>query len=80
MRRFKLWSNVTFGYAPPVGPALALPYKHKVGLDDFELIKVLGKGAFGKVWKVRRKGHAEFYAMKVCGVCLAPKERASSYT
>eukprot|EP00668_Euglena_longa_P000896 GGOE01001082.1.p1 GENE.GGOE01001082.1~~GGOE01001082.1.p1 ORF type:complete len:458 (-),score=84.65 GGOE01001082.1:218-1468(-) len=52
--------------SPPGTPTVpAPPYKFKVGLDDFELIKVLGKGAFGKVWKVRRKGHAEFYAMKV---------------
>jgi hypothetical protein len=50
----------------PVSPTQpAPPMKERVGLDDFELIKVLGKGAFGKVWKVRRKSHSDFYAMKV---------------
>eukprot|EP00669_Euglena_mutabilis_P007287 TRINITY_DN2620_c0_g1_i1.p1 TRINITY_DN2620_c0_g1~~TRINITY_DN2620_c0_g1_i1.p1 ORF type:complete len:432 (+),score=79.88 TRINITY_DN2620_c0_g1_i1:1120-2415(+) len=41
------------------------PPNKVTGLDDFELIRVLGKGAFGKVWKVRRKGNGREYAMKV---------------
>jgi len=52
--------------AIPAPKAPLLPKKQKkVSLDDFELIKVLGKGSFGKVWKVRRKGHQSYYAMKV---------------
>jgi len=37
----------------------------KVGIDDFDLLKVLGKGGFGKVMLVRKKGSEEIYAMKV---------------
>jgi serine/threonine protein kinase len=33
--------------------------------DDFELLKVLGKGSFGKVLQVRKKDTGRIYAMKV---------------
>ncbi|EFH60951.1 hypothetical protein ARALYDRAFT_478176 [Arabidopsis lyrata subsp. lyrata] len=35
-----------------------------VGIDDFEVMKVVGKGAFGKVYQVRKKETSEIYAMK----------------
>ena len=37
----------------------------KVGLADFELIRVLGKGSFGKVTLVRKISNDKLYAMKV---------------
>lgn len=33
--------------------------------DDFELLKVVGKGSFGKVFQVRKKDTGNIYAMKV---------------
>lgn len=36
-----------------------------VGLEDFEVLKVVGQGAFAKVFQVRKKGTSEVYAMKV---------------
>nr|CAB3458990.1 unnamed protein product [Digitaria exilis] len=36
-----------------------------VGLDDFEILKLVGQGAFGKVFQVRKKHTSEIYAMKV---------------
>ncbi|XP_074577632.1 serine/threonine-protein kinase AtPK2/AtPK19-like [Curcuma longa] len=36
-----------------------------IGLDDFEVLNLVGKGAFGKVFQVRKKGTSEIYAMKV---------------
>ncbi|XP_058075405.1 serine/threonine-protein kinase AtPK2/AtPK19-like isoform X2 [Magnolia sinica] len=36
-----------------------------VGLEDFEVMKLVGQGAFGKVFQVRKKGTSEIYAMKV---------------
>ena len=37
----------------------------QVCLDDFDLLKVLGKGGFGKVMLVRKKHTTDIYAMKV---------------
>ncbi|KAJ7950132.1 Serine/threonine-protein kinase [Quillaja saponaria] len=36
-----------------------------VSINDFEILKVVGQGAFAKVYQVRRKGTSEIYAMKV---------------
>jgi serine/threonine protein kinase len=37
----------------------------KVRLDDFELLKVLGRGSFGKVMQVKKKSNGKVYAMKI---------------
>jgi len=37
----------------------------KVGIDDFELLTVIGKGSFGKVMQCRMKSTNKIYAMKV---------------
>ncbi|KAK1265676.1 Serine/threonine-protein kinase AtPK2/AtPK19 [Acorus gramineus] len=39
--------------------------KQSVGLEDFEVMKLVGQGAFGKVFQVKKKGTSEIYAMKV---------------
>ncbi|KAL3839937.1 hypothetical protein ACJIZ3_024528 [Penstemon smallii] len=36
-----------------------------VGLEDFEVLKVVGQGAFGRVYQVRKRGTSEIFAMKV---------------
>eukprot|EP00997_Jenningsia_sp_PLL12_P008237 NODE_497_length_1681_cov_126.197304_g412_i0.p1 GENE.NODE_497_length_1681_cov_126.197304_g412_i0~~NODE_497_length_1681_cov_126.197304_g412_i0.p1 ORF type:complete len:193 (+),score=56.41 NODE_497_length_1681_cov_126.197304_g412_i0:509-1087(+) len=36
----------------------------KVSLKDFDVLKVIGRGSFGKVMKVQRKGTNEIYACK----------------
>ena len=41
------------------------PQKGKVGIEDFELVKVIGKGSFGKVTLVRKKSDKKLFAMKV---------------
>lgn len=43
-------------------PSAAAP---RIGLDSFELLKVIGKGSFGKVLLVRKKDGGSLYAMKV---------------
>jgi len=50
-----------------IGPDDMLYTKNneKVTVDDFEMISVVGKGSFGKVLQVRKKGTNHIYAMKV---------------
>ena len=36
----------------------------KLSIDDFELLKVIGKGSFGKVMQVRKKDTHRIYALK----------------
>lgn len=43
----------------------ANPKKEKVQLEDFTMIKVIGKGSFGKVLLVRKRDTGLIYAMKV---------------
>lgn len=38
--------------------------QNKISINDFELIKVIGRGSFGKVYLVKRNGTSNFYAMK----------------
>lgn len=40
-------------------------YSKSVNLNHFEIIKVIGRGSFGKVYMVKKKDSDEFYAMKV---------------
>ncbi|VDM52656.1 unnamed protein product [Angiostrongylus costaricensis] len=45
-----------------------LPSEEKVSMENFALLRVLGKGAYGKVFLVRKIGgrdHGQIYAMKV---------------
>ena len=37
----------------------------KVGLEDFSLIKVIGKGTFAKVVLVKKNDSKQLYALKV---------------
>jgi len=46
-------------------PTLYAKNNKKVGVEDFELMKVIGKGSFGKVMQVRKKDDGEIFAMKV---------------
>ncbi|KAK4833269.1 hypothetical protein QYF36_001811 [Acer negundo] len=48
--------NVINGYA------IKVP---SVGIEDFEVLKLVGQGAFGKVYQVRKIHTSEIYAMKV---------------
>ena len=41
------------------------PAKKIINLDAFKIIKVIGKGSFGKVFLVRDKSNQVLYAMKV---------------
>ncbi|KAI4353567.1 hypothetical protein L6164_002506 [Bauhinia variegata] len=36
-----------------------------ISIEDFEILKVVGQGAFAKVYQVKKKGTSEIFAMKV---------------
>ncbi|KAM0790286.1 Serine/threonine protein kinase, AGC [Microbotryomycetes sp. NB124-2] len=40
------------------------PSSHSLTIDDFDLLKVIGKGSFGKVMQVRKKDTGRIYALK----------------
>jgi len=42
----------------------------KMSVADFELLRVLGKGSFGKVYLVRKVSDQNIFAMKVRGIGL----------
>jgi len=46
-------------------PVIFSKNKQQVTKDDFELLKVIGKGSFGKVMQVKKKDDGKIYAMKV---------------
>eukprot|EP00741_Cyanophora_paradoxa_P022195 tig00021435_g21425.t1 len=50
--------------APEPSPAAVQPPKRTM-LEDFEILKVLGRGSFAKVLLVRKRDTKELYAMKV---------------
>lgn len=37
---------------------------YNVNLEHFEIIKVIGRGSFGKVYLVRKKDDNQYFAMK----------------
>ena len=49
----------------PTRPSPSHTSPEKVTLDDFQLLKVIGKGSFGKVLQVRKIDSGCIYAMKV---------------
>lgn len=51
-----------------------------IGLDDFEILKLLGKGSFGKVFLVRVIGSSDSYAMKVLKKEEVKKKRQVDHT
>jgi serum/glucocorticoid-regulated kinase 2 len=42
----------------------AAPVKKTLGLEDFIMLNIIGKGAFGKVYRVKKKDTGKIFAMK----------------
>eukprot|EP01104_Vermistella_antarctica_P015688 TRINITY_DN5203_c0_g1_i1.p1 TRINITY_DN5203_c0_g1~~TRINITY_DN5203_c0_g1_i1.p1 ORF type:complete len:554 (-),score=146.43 TRINITY_DN5203_c0_g1_i1:259-1920(-) len=63
-----------------VGIAAATRPRPSVSFDDFKVLCVLGKGAFGKVFQVERKSTSEIYAMKVLKKDFLKETNNVSYT
>jgi len=54
----------TYSDEDPASPGEEANVK-PIGPDDFELLYLIGKGSFGKVFQVRKKDTGRIYAMKV---------------
>ncbi len=39
-------------------------FTSEMTVDDFDIIKVVGRGSFGKVYLVKKRDNGEFFAMK----------------
>jgi hypothetical protein len=52
----------------------------KVSLEDFDLIRVIGKGSFGKVTLVKKKTDQNLYAMKVLVKANVQKRKQVEHT
>ncbi|RYE26775.1 MAG: hypothetical protein EOP48_34935, partial [Sphingobacteriales bacterium] len=50
---------------------VTFPIKPLIGINDFKPIKMISKGAFGRVWLMKRKATNDYYAIKI--VNLAEK-------
>ena len=66
---FRLYNHQWIGLAQGNGKLnLSVDYKpatnRALSVDDFELLKVIGKGSFGKVMQVRKKDTNKVYALK----------------
>ncbi|GME75268.1 unnamed protein product [Ambrosiozyma monospora] len=54
--------------------------KRHYGPDDFEILKMLGKGTFGRVFQVRKKDTDRVYAMKVLSKKLIWNKKEVAHT
>ena len=43
---------------------MSLTHFSEVSKNDFTFMYVIGRGGFGKVWKVERRGFKQLFAMK----------------
>ncbi|OAA36884.1 serine/threonine-protein kinase gad8 [Metarhizium rileyi] len=59
------WFNLQHGTGKlQIGVEFVENQASKLSIDDFELLKVIGKGSFGKVMQVRKKDTNRIYALK----------------
>ncbi|KID85465.1 serine/threonine-protein kinase gad8 [Metarhizium guizhouense ARSEF 977] len=59
------WFNLQHGTGKlQIGVKFVENQANKLSIDEFELLKVVGKGSFGKVMQVRKKDTNRIYALK----------------
>ncbi|GAB9473062.1 Agc protein kinase, partial [Globisporangium polare] len=58
----------------------AATFDDKVCLEDFTLIRVIGKGSFGKVTLVRKKTNSKIFAMKILSKAHLLKRKQVEHT
>lgn len=57
-----------------------LDSKKLYGPDDFEVLRLLGKGTFGQVYQVKNKDNGRIYAMKILSKKLIVKKKEIAHT
>eukprot|EP00051_Salpingoeca_urceolata_P010607 m.130086 g.130086 ORF g.130086 m.130086 type:complete len:1456 (+) comp16777_c2_seq1:356-4723(+) len=62
-------------YAEPTSMARDL----RIGFEDFERIRLIGRGAFGEVWLVKYKNSGEVFALKKLSKCEMLKRSDSAF-
>lgn len=62
-----------------IEPALLDDGMYGIGFKSFEILDVLGHGAFGRVFKVRRQDQTKEYAMKVLKKAFLYKNKHLKY-
>lgn len=61
-------------------PAAQFHFTEGMSVDDFELLKVVGKGSFGKVVQVKFKETGKIYAMKILKKSLLVQRKQLKHT
>lgn len=56
---------VTYVETPASAELASTSGRRRLGPNDFELLRIVGQGAFGKVFQVRKRDTGEIFAMKV---------------
>jgi len=59
--------------------SLCQPFFHSAKPSDFEFLRVIGKGSFGKVLLARHKVERRHYAVKVLSKCLVMKRNEAKH-
>lgn len=54
--------------------------KRLYGPDDFDVLRLLGKGTFGQVYQVRKRDNGRIYAMKILSKKLIVKKKEIAHT
>jgi len=54
--------------------------KRTIGPDDFDILKLIGKGTFGQVFQVRKKDTKRIYAMKVLSKKVIVQKKEIQHT
>ena len=60
-------SSFTGGHNNPMAESNMLygsQMSEKMTVDDFQLLKVVGRGSFGKVYLAKKKSNGQIYAVK----------------
>ncbi|KAI5951524.1 SCH9 [Candida jiufengensis] len=58
----------------------SLDNKKAYGPDDFEFLRLLGKGTFGQVFQVKKKDTSRIYAMKILSKKVIVKKKEIAHT